>query len=321
MPRLIPLFMCGLLLWPLTVRAQLAVQLSMERETYLLYESMPVAVTIRNVSGRPVKLEDEGERSWLRFSITNPSMSLVPAVGRPAGEQTLTIEPGQTVQRRIDLVPMYELRAVGTFRVQVVLESGSVHAVSAPLQFQIVGGREIWTRTCGLPPRGTSPDEYRTYAAILKRDGQYDVLYISVRDEAHEMVYGVMPLGTYVSVGKPDGQTDKAGNLYFLFRSGPRSFNFAKVEPTGKVADRAVYSNVLSEPKLVVTDTGEIAVRGGEMVYPRDERPVIQPLPPPEPPKKKKWWWPFGSEQKPTKAEPAKTATDTNAPTSNFSPR
>lgn len=322
MPRFIALVMCGLLLGPLGVYAQLTVQLSLERETYLLYESMPVVVTIRNFSGRPVKLEAEGGRSWLRFSITNPSMSLVPATDRQVAEETLTIEPGQTVKRRIDLVPLYELRATGAFRAQAVVESVGIRAASMPQRFEIVGGREIWTRTCGLPPSGPGADEYRTYSAIIKREGQYDVLYVSVRAEAQNLVYGVMPLGTYVSVGSPEGKTDKAGNLYFLFRSGPRSFNFAKVDPAGKVLDRAVYSNVLSEPKLVVSDTGEVVVHGGEMTYPRDERPVIQPLPVPEPPKKKKWWWPFGpAEQKPGQPKSEKGTPDKNEPTSNVKSR
>jgi hypothetical protein len=285
----------------------------MERDSYLLYESIPVMVTIRNFSGRQVTVADAEQRPWLRFSVTDQSSSLVPAVARPAGSQTLTIAPGQTLQHRIDIVPLYELRMRGAFRVQAVIETDAIRAASAPVSFEIVGGREIWKQTRGLPPADGHPDDYRTYAVIIKRERQYDILYVSVRDEPHDLVYGVLPLGTYVALGGPQALIDKEATLHLLFRSGPRSFSYTRIDPMAKILDRAVYSNLMSDPQLVSTDTGEVVVRGGEMTYPRDERPMVRlPVAPTEPPKKKKWWWPFGPAQK-------SPAANTNAPTAKIS--
>src|SRR5436189_2765400 len=105
-------FIPGLLLGVLTViasaNAQLAVQIRCEKDTFLLYEPIPVVVSIRNYSGRTIQLEGGEQKPWLGFVVADEADSLVKAVGQtPAGAAVL-IPPGQSVSHTIDLLPLYE---------------------------------------------------------------------------------------------------------------------------------------------------------------------------------------------------------------------
>ncbi len=133
---------------------------------------------------------------------------------------------------------------------------------------------------------------------MARRDPHQDLLHICVKDEPHQLVYALIPLGGFLSVSEPEARIDKQAHLHVLYQNVPRSFCYFHVDTQGKVVERAVYSDFFSKPRLVL-DVGIVSVRGGELVYPKPERVMadseVNPPPPPPPPKpKKKWWWPFG---------------------------
>jgi len=89
-----------------------------------------------------------------------------------------------------------------------------MRALSAPIKFTIIRGREIWKQTVGLPiVAGETNEDYRTYALLSRRAEHSEVLYASVQDEPHELVYGMIPLGESISVGEPSAMIDNAGHL------------------------------------------------------------------------------------------------------------
>jgi hypothetical protein len=312
-----------LLALPFAAQAQLAVQLATERDTFLRYEAVPVQVSIRNYSGRTIQLEDQGDKPWLNFVVADENGRQVAATDAARNSETALIPPRQTVTRKIDLLPLFELRERGTYRVQATIASDGYSATSAPLKITVVNGREIWTQTVGLPRQDR--DEYRTYSLVTRREQQYDILYVGVQDEARQLVYGMVPLGVYVALGEPSAVVDKAGSLHLLFRSGSRTFGYARVDPYAEVSDRAVYSEMLSQPRLVTDAAGRVSVQGGEKTWPRVEhvmsdKELQPPAPPPAPPKKRSWW-PFGRRSSVTTTNPAPSASSTNAPVTNFGPR
>ena len=87
--------------------AQLSVQLRAEKDTFLLYESIRVAIGIRNFSGRTIQLENSGDRSWLSFMVVSESGNLVDSVGKPDTQEPVLIPGGETVSRTIDILPLY----------------------------------------------------------------------------------------------------------------------------------------------------------------------------------------------------------------------
>ena len=274
--------------------AQISLHLRMDRETFLLYESVPVTLTIRNSSGRPIQLGGEANPQWLRFVIYDKDGIQVPPIGARAME-SVSLPPAQSVSRTFDLLPFYELRQRGSYRVQALVEDGTVRVVSAPVAFHIVHGREIWSQTVGLPGETNAPPEYRTYSLVTRRDARYETLYVGVKNMANGVVYGMLPLGMYIETGDLETLLDKDANLHVLYRNGPRSFGYVQIRPDAKVADQSAYTEWMSKPHLASSAEGIVSVQGGEkggtappLVLPE------APAPPPKPEKKKHWWWPFG---------------------------
>ena len=306
---------------PASAHAQISVQLTMERNALMLYEAIPVVVNIHNFSGRIIELADGNQTPWLSFLISDESSATLSPVGKPLAFDPVKIAPGAAVNVTANLLPYYDLRQRGTFAVRAVVDAGGTHALSLPIRFSITNGREVWKQTVGLPvAAGETNEDYRTYALLLRRAEHNEVLYASVQDSPHELVYGMIPLGEAISITRPSAMIDNAARLHVLFRSGPRSHSYAEVDPQGKVLKRIVYSDILSVPQLVADANGSVVVRGGEQTNPRVERVMTdQELRPPPPspvekPPKKKWWWPFGP------SRPATNATESSSTVTNHLP-
>jgi hypothetical protein len=307
-----------------SAQAQVTVQLAMERDTLLLFESIPVVANVRNYSGRTIELADENQTSWLNFLVSDEAGSTISPVGKRLTFDPVKIAPGQSMKITANLLPFYDLRQHGTFVVRAVVDGGGAHALSLPVKFTIIGGREVWKQTFGLPvAAGETNEDYRTYSLLSRRAEHGETLYASIQDDAHELVYGMIPLGETISTGDPTEMIDNAGHLHVLFRSGPRSHSYAEIDPNAKVVKRAIYSDMLSMPQLVAEANGGVVVQGGEQTYPRFERVMTEqelnpppPPPPPQKPPKKKWWWPFGPGTTSTNAS-ANSAISTNHPSNN----
>jgi hypothetical protein len=303
MRRLILLLLIGSA-FAVDTRGQLSVQLRAEKDIYLLYESIPVVVGIRNGSGRTVEIERSGGQPWLSFFVADGAGSLVKSVGQLQAGDSVLIPPGQTVSRTIDILPLYDLRMRGSYRVQAVINANGMEAISAPIKLTIMNGRELWSQTVGLPASGNGADEYRTYSLVARSAPQQDLLHICVKDEAHQLVYGLLPLGGFLTLTKPEARIDKQGHLHVLYQNGPRSFGYVHVDPYARIVERTAYSDFLSKPRLVTDDDGITSVRGGEQVHPNPERMMtseeVNPPKPEPPPKPQKWWWPFGRKRKPS---------------------
>jgi len=74
--------MRGFLIFLLSISvasAQLSVQIRAPKDTFLVYESIPVTISIRNYSGRTIQLENTGVTSWLKFQVTDEQNQFVEA--------------------------------------------------------------------------------------------------------------------------------------------------------------------------------------------------------------------------------------------------
>ncbi len=244
----------------------------MDRDTFLLYESLPVVVSIRNQTGQAISLDRNDGHSPLSFVITDGVGSLVQQLGALLSDELLTVAPGETVTRSVNLLPLYDLRARGTYRVQAIIDAAEWRSSAAPVSFSIIGGRKIWTDTVGIPPQGEAEMSSRQYTLLTRRDDQYDLLYVSVQDQTKDLVYGMVPLGIYIAMGDPEVQADKLGNLHVLFRAGPRAFVYAGIGPDARLLDTALYTDETTYlPHLFSEEDGSVIVVGGVKVSPKEE--------------------------------------------------
>ena len=240
-------FLAALLAVPSGVRAQVSVQVKMERDTLILFESIPAVVTIRNFSGRTIELANQGETHWLSFLITDEAGASLSPVGDALTTEPIQIEPGRAQSISVNLLTHFDLRQRGVFTARAVVEADGVHAVSPPVNFTIINGREIWRQTVGLPmAEGETNQQYRTYSLLLRRNSYDEVLYAGVQDEPHHLVYGMIPLGDFIALGNPTVKADGIGHLHVLYRSGPRSISYDEIDPDAKLVKRLIYSDIMS---------------------------------------------------------------------------
>src|SRR5207249_4728097 len=219
--------------------AQLTVQVHCEKDTFLVYEPIPVVVSIRNYSGRTIQLEGSEQKPWLSFVVTDDADSLVRTLGAtPAGTAVL-IPPGQAVSHAIDLLPLYELRSRGNYRVQAVVANAGASVVSSPVRFSLINGRELWSQVVGLPVTEGAAEEYRNFSLVARRGPTEDSLFVCVKDEPHEVVYSLVPLGGFLPTVEPQARVDGRGRLHVLYQNGPRSFGYAMIDSSAKLVRRA----------------------------------------------------------------------------------
>ena len=278
---------------------QLAVTLKGDRDTFLLYEPIPLRLSIRNLTGRTIQLDPGGEQSWLELIVVDDAGRMVPALGVLKLDEAVLIPSAQTIARTIDPLPLFDLRRRGNYRVQARVNVAGNQVLSAPVAITILEGREVWVQTVGLPPNEKNEDQYRTYSLVAHRVGYEDRLYICVKDEPHQLVYAMLPLGQCLPVSDPEARTDKEGRLHVLYHAAPRSFGYIEVDPMGRTLNRMAFSDRLTKPRLVI-EGGRVTVAGGEQTFPKPERVLtpaeLNPPPPPPPPApKKKSWFNFGS--------------------------
>jgi len=312
---------------PLVAHAQISVQVAMEHDNLLLFESIPVVATVHNFSGHTIELANHDGIPWLSFLIADDGGATISALDNQFIPEPVTLAPGHTASIKANLLPHYDLRQRGSFTLRAVVDSGGAHELSAPFKFSIGNGREIWKQTVGLPmSEGGTNEEYRTYSLLLHRANYDEVLYVGVQDEAHDLVYGMMPIGPYIAMGEPSVKTDNRGHLHVLFRSGPRSLSYADIRPDANVDKRVIYSDLLSVPQLVADTNGVVAVRGGDQVYPHVEHVMTDDeLKPPAPlvvkPPKKKHWWSSSPSPSPQGTNTASSVSATNGASANYGVR
>ena len=116
------------------------------------------------------------------------------------------------------------------------------------------------------------------------------------------MVYGLIPLGGFLTLTPPEARIDRQGQLHVLYQTGPRAFGYVEVDPNARILTKAVYSDFITKPQLIVND-GAVTVHGGEQIYPVPEHVMTNNedavAPPPKPKPKRHWWWPFGPKRQP----------------------
>jgi hypothetical protein len=291
--------------------AQMNVRLQMEQDTFLLYEAIPVVLMVQNYSARTIELAGTDGKPWLSFLVTDENGNMIGATDVPVANESVLIPSGQTVGYSVDLLPHFQLRHRGNFRVQAYISARGISTHTTPVRFTIMRGRELGSLTRGLLGQPGEREQYRTYVLVARAMQSGDHLYALVRDDANERVFELVSLGRFTPTVKPVMMVDQEGAMHVLFQGGPRAFGYARITSEGQVQERKVLSDYQSTPELVAKE-GEINVVGGEQVFPKVERILteeeLNPAPPPPLVKKKPWWKFWGSS---TNSAPAKGKSST----------
>jgi len=252
--------------------AQVRVDISFKRKLYVMYEPLIAAVTIHNLSGRPLLLDNASDHRWLTFNIESADGRIIPPNNPNYAFPPAAVEPGEKLPAAFNLTPLFPLQEFGLYRVRAsiwVQEFGRYFS-SPPLAVEITEGRPIWQEVVGVPG-GDGRPELRTITLLSHKLSRSTRLYARIEDRENGRIYATHQLGPFLTFGRPEVVLDSGNQIHILQNSAPKQFLYTHLDLDGKVIDRQFYVEAGSRPRLAKQSGGGVVVSGGRPYTPGEE--------------------------------------------------
>ena len=270
-------------------RAQIQVTTQTSRSNFLLYERVDVFVTLQNVSGRDLVLENNEGRPWLTFLVSGrKNLPIRPE--RDSTFATLNLKAGETKTLSVNLTPLFAFREPGAYTAAAVVDlPGAGQLISEPVPFAVYDGRKVWSQ---MRPVDSSQ---RVYSLVrFSPDSDSTRLYLRVEDPAENMVYANLSLGDMASYIDPDVNFDPKGNIHVLQPIALGTYLYTRANQDGKILTQEIFNTYQQiPPRLHKLDDGNVIVVGGLLENPNAPRERLSdpltgkhpptPAPPPAP--------------------------------------
>ncbi len=288
----IPSILATLFLAAINCFGQLVtVEVVSERDQIIPGETLVVGIRIVNQSGRVLHFGQDS--AWLDVLLQDGNGQVIPKSYPLPIKGEFEVPNASRVTRRFDLSQAYEINDPGGYKVFVqvkVRENGwSEDLGSRPLEFNVFKPTTMWKKTIGIPPRSDRPEgppQTRVFsleqAHFFKRKMKF---YLRVTSEQEERTYMVREIDEITNFSKWYAKADSYGNLHVLHqtpRAIARAYNYSVFDPNGQMLIRQTHHNADSFPRLYVSESGLVRVRGGRRVieatdYPPREESVLPP--------------------------------------------
>ena len=245
--------------------AQVRVDISFKRKLYVMYEPLIATVTINNLSGRPLLLDNSDHHRWFGFNIETGDGRIVPPTHPDYALQPAAVGPGEKLTRAVNLTPLFPLHDFGLYRIKatVYVESFDRYFSSPPLAVEITDGRPIWQEVVGLPGNEGKP-ELRTITLLSHKLSRSTRLYVRIEDREGGRVYATHQLGQFLTFGRPEVMLDVDNQIHILQNTMPKQFLYTHLGLGGEVLGQQAYRESGSRPRLVKQAGGTVAVAGGK---------------------------------------------------------
>jgi hypothetical protein len=246
-------------------QAQVDVYVSVGRRSYILYEPLLATVTITNNAGRDLTFEDAGGKQWLNIEITTLDGMLLTPYDPDYKLHSLHIAAGQTLQRSIDLTPIFPIREMGTHRLRANIYLADINRFfySNYASFDLTDGKVIWQKTVGVP----GSDELREVTLLTHELPDKLLLYARIRQLDGNTVYTTQSLGSMLVSGRePQEMLDSHNNLHVLQEATPGGFRYTIIGLDGARLTQEAYTKTgVKLPILAKGADGQVEVRGARL--------------------------------------------------------
>jgi hypothetical protein len=243
----------------LPARAQIQVGVATQRSDFLLYERVDLYVTVTNVSGTDLVLDNNEGHPWLSFLVSKHNRLPV----RPERDSTfaaVSLKAGESKTLKVNLTPLFAFREEGQYTAAAVVDlPGAGQAISATIPFNVMEGHTVWTQQ---RPVDTSQ---RIYSLVrFSPDANTTRLYLRVVDPAENIVYANLALGDLVSSVDPQVNFDPKGDIHVLQPVALGSYLYTRADPDGKILAQDVFKTFQQiRPQLYKVSDGNVTVMGG----------------------------------------------------------
>ena len=247
--------------------AQIEVDLTLARRTYMIYEPLVATITVTNLAGRDVTFADEPGKQWFNVEVTTMDGQVIQPYNPDYKLHPLVVPAGQIVKRRIDLNPLFPIREAGTHRLRanVYLSDANRFFASRYATFDIAEGQLIWRQDIGVP--GNTFDTREVSLLTFQRPDRLE-LYARVRETESGSVYASTPLGRMVANGtNPQALFDRRNTLHVLHEAAPGAYLHSELTTESEevsVTQQAYVKRGTVRPTLSRTAAGDVEVHGGQ---------------------------------------------------------
>jgi hypothetical protein len=268
---------------PSAVNAQIAIDLSMNRQNYLQFEKIFAKVVMRNDSGHAIAFgHDEKLQGDLLFEIRDAQNVPLKKITQATPPIVGTIlKAGETKEFIVPVTRYYNLNVPGKYKIMAYISHALLKEEyrSNDCFFNISEGQLLWTRSVGIPefmnndakPEGDAgaKDKSKKIGSRLFNiktifEGSRRVYYLVVEDD--KTVFSIKRFGLEIGDEQPQFDTDNFSRLYILLPLSPRIFSYFVFDIKGNLEKREVYKKTNTIPSLVTDPkNGSIILAGGEL--------------------------------------------------------
>jgi hypothetical protein len=249
--------------------AQIQTLVQTQRSSYLLYERVDLFITVENVGGSDLVLDNNEGHPWLSFLVSKHGRanSFPVPQERQLKPDPVTLKVGETKTLRVNITPLFSFREEGDYRASAVIDlPGAGQMISDPVPFTVLEGHAVWSQI------RSADGVQRTYSLIRfspKIDSTQ--LYLRVESPDDNVVYTNIALGEIVSSSDPEVFFDPSGNLHVMQPVALGTYLYTRTDQDGKIVHQGIFKSApalgsgyaLVPPRLKKMDDGTVVVLGG----------------------------------------------------------
>lgn len=255
---------------PLCAFSQITLDLKIEKQRYLRYEPIAVALTVTNQSGNTLEFggntpDTQGRIAFQITSASGRNPKLMNKLSNPANG--LNLAPGESRTLKIYLNQYYDMQREDGYNVTALLDHGRLprRHISQPVRVEVQDGLPILTKSIGLPTE-RKKGLIKSIQISLLRFADMDEDIYAMRAEDDTNVYSVFRLGSYIDGEKPQMELDDNSLVHVLLQIRPRLyvyFIFGFEERNLRMRQKRFYVSADGAPPTLNKDSGYLRVIHG----------------------------------------------------------
>ncbi len=260
-----------------SLHAQVDVSLDIPRRLFVCYEPLVATVTISNLTGRDITLEDQAPDKWFSFEVLDSKGMPIPPRAADYHNPPLIIPTGQTVKRKVNIVNLYPVTDYGSYRVRAIIFMAATNKyyASPAKGIEITEGTTLWQQIVGIPDGEKNAGQNRTYELLSFQQPSADMLYVRIEDKDQGIDYATLPLGRLVDGYQPEVQIDALSQLHILQMIAPKEYLYTRLGPNAEMLGQDDYTDLKTRPHLRHMADGNVAVTGGYQVQPESPEEAV----------------------------------------------
>lgn len=251
--------------------AQVSVDLTLARKSFLTGEAVPVTVSITNLSGSELVFQGSTRQPWIDFIVESTRGVPLTPVGQPAFG-AVRIPATKTLSRNIDLNQLFSFSELGNFSIYAIVRLPGQRTggfQSRRHLFSIATAKPTWSQVVGVPGKAGRSHELRLVRFSADRK---DHLYAQVADHKTGRILRTHHLGEALSLRKPTVALDASLTMHVLYLATPAFWGHARIGADGNFLGRDLYRpDAGGDPRLVRLENGSIQTVGGLLYDPERE--------------------------------------------------